>query len=197
MAGRNRLTRSRFLCVLRQKPLPWWKCAPNRRRRRQHERGATSRPTHPPRFPLLQAFFHGRGICFPSTAISRGCFQAARAILPYPLKNNSLLSGFHETDADVRSVPAKSRRLLRDRGSLRPRPYLDGRILAAWNGTTVSASARACELVHHPRYAHTATEAQGCPRANASIAGGYPTPWCDRRGCGLPWQTGPFRLDPE
>jgi uncharacterized protein len=48
----------------------------------------------------------------------------------------------------------------------RPRPHLDDKIIAAWNGLMISASARGAQLLDEPRYLEIATRAAKFLRTN-------------------------------
>lgn len=61
--------------------------------------------------------------------------------------------------ADVVSILAKSRDILYARRQLRPRPRLDDKILASWNGLMISAFARAFQAFGNPSYLKTADRA--------------------------------------
>src|SRR5262249_12633640 len=50
--------------------------------------------------------------------------------------------------------------------SKRPRPTLDDKIVAAWNGLMISAYARAAQVLDEPRYLEIATSAANFLRAN-------------------------------
>src|SRR5213076_2214695 len=50
--------------------------------------------------------------------------------------------------------------------SKRPRPHLDDKIIAAWNGLMISAYARAAQVLDEPRYLEAATRAARCLRTN-------------------------------
>jgi uncharacterized protein YyaL (SSP411 family) len=50
--------------------------------------------------------------------------------------------------------------------SKRPRPHLDDKIIAAWNGLMISAYARTAQVLDEPRYLESATRAAKFVRAN-------------------------------
>src|SRR4029077_13441683 len=50
--------------------------------------------------------------------------------------------------------------------SKRPRPHLDDKIIAAWNGLMISAYAHAAQILDEPRYLETGTRAAEFLRAN-------------------------------
>jgi uncharacterized protein YyaL (SSP411 family) len=66
----------------------------------------------------------------------------------------------------VRKLLAQSREKLFSIRSKRPRPHLDDKIIAAWNGLMISAYARAARALDEPRYLETATRAANFLRTN-------------------------------
>jgi uncharacterized protein YyaL (SSP411 family) len=73
---------------------------------------------------------------------------------------------FEKSEDDVGQSLARSReKLLSIRGK-RPRPHLDDKIIAAWNGLMISAYARGAQVLHEPRYLESATRAAIFLRAN-------------------------------
>ncbi len=48
----------------------------------------------------------------------------------------------------------------------RPRPHLDDKIIAAWNGLMISAYARGAQVLAEPRYLQIATQAANFVRAH-------------------------------
>ena len=50
--------------------------------------------------------------------------------------------------------------------SKRPRPHLDDKIIAAWNGLMISAYARAAQVLDDPHYLEIATRAARFVRSN-------------------------------
>jgi len=75
-------------------------------------------------------------------------------------------SRFKKSEDDVRQSLARSREKLLSIRSKRPRPHLDDKIIAAWNGLMISAYARAAQVLDEPRYLETATHAAKFVRAN-------------------------------
>src|SRR5438132_1849395 len=73
---------------------------------------------------------------------------------------------FKKTEDEVRQLLARSRDRLLSIRSKRPRPHLDDKIIAAWNGLTISAYARAAQILDEPRYLETGTRAAEFLRAN-------------------------------
>ena len=66
----------------------------------------------------------------------------------------------------MRKSLAHSRKNLFAIRAKRPRPHLDDKIIAAWNGLMISAYARAAQVLDEPRYLETATRAAKFLRAN-------------------------------
>jgi uncharacterized protein YyaL (SSP411 family) len=64
-----------------------------------------------------------------------------------------------EREDAVRDLLKQSREKLFAIRSNRPRPHLDDKIIAAWNGLMISAYARAAQVLDEPRYLESATRA--------------------------------------
>src|SRR5437660_6808240 len=64
---------------------------------------------------------------------------------------------FKKSEDEVRQSLARSREKLLSIRVKRPRPHLDDKIIAAWNGLMISAYARAGQVLDEPRYVETAT----------------------------------------
>jgi uncharacterized protein len=75
-------------------------------------------------------------------------------------------SHFKKSEDDVGQALARSREKLLSIRSKRPRPHLDDKIIAAWNGLTISAYARAAQILGEPRYLETGIRAAEFVRAN-------------------------------
>ena len=73
---------------------------------------------------------------------------------------------FKKSENEVRQSLAHSREKLLSIRNQRPRPHLDDKIIAAWNGLMISAYARAAQLLDEPRYLDAATRAAKFVRAN-------------------------------
>src|SRR2546421_6581364 len=73
---------------------------------------------------------------------------------------------FKKNEDEVRQSLAHSREKLLSIRSKRPRPHLDDKIIAAWNGLMISAYARAAQILDEPRYLESATRAANFLRAN-------------------------------
>ena len=59
---------------------------------------------------------------------------------------------FKKREDEVRQSLARSREKLFAIRAKRPRPHLDDKIIAAWNGLMISAYARAAQVIDEPRY---------------------------------------------
>jgi uncharacterized protein YyaL (SSP411 family) len=66
---------------------------------------------------------------------------------------------FKKSEDEVRQSLARSREKLLSIRTKRPRPHLDDKIIAAWNGLMISAYARAAQVLDEPRYLEAATRA--------------------------------------
>jgi uncharacterized protein YyaL (SSP411 family) len=66
---------------------------------------------------------------------------------------------FKKSEDEVRQSLAHSREKLLSIRSKRPRPHLDDKIIAAWNGLMISAYARAAQALDEQRYLEAATRA--------------------------------------
>lgn len=73
---------------------------------------------------------------------------------------------FKKTEDEVRQLLTCSRERLLSIRSKRPRPHLDDKIIAAWNGLMISAYARAAQILDEPRYLETGTGAAKFIRIN-------------------------------
>ncbi len=73
---------------------------------------------------------------------------------------------FKKSDDEIRKSLARSREKLLEIRSKRPRPHLDDKIIAAWNGLMISAYGRAAQILDEPRYAEAATRAAMFVRSN-------------------------------
>src|SRR5437762_11925522 len=66
---------------------------------------------------------------------------------------------FKKSEQEIRDSLAKSSEKLFAIRAKRPRPHLDDKIIAAWNGLMISAYARAAQVLDDPRYLEIATRA--------------------------------------
>jgi uncharacterized protein len=66
---------------------------------------------------------------------------------------------FHRPMEEIAPAIGEAERLLFDARAARPRPYLDDKILTAWNGLMISAFAKAAAILDDPKYAHAARRA--------------------------------------
>ena len=73
---------------------------------------------------------------------------------------------FKKSEDEIRQSLERSRKKLFAIRAKRPRPHLDDKIIAAWNGLMISAYARAAQVLDEPRYLETATRAAKFLRAN-------------------------------
>jgi uncharacterized protein YyaL (SSP411 family) len=73
---------------------------------------------------------------------------------------------FKKTEQELAELLSKSREKLFAARVKRPRPHLDDKIIAAWNGLMISAYARAAQVLDEPRYLEIATRAANFLRAN-------------------------------
>src|SRR5881398_1058599 len=73
---------------------------------------------------------------------------------------------FKKSEEDIAKSLARSREKLFAIRAKRPRPHLDDKIIAAWNGLMISAYARAAQVLDEPRYLEIATRAANFLRTN-------------------------------
>jgi uncharacterized protein len=73
---------------------------------------------------------------------------------------------FKKGEDEARRSLARSRERLLSIRNKRPRPHLDDKIIAAWNGLMISAYARAAQILDEPRYLESATRAAKFLRSN-------------------------------
>ena len=73
---------------------------------------------------------------------------------------------FKKSEEEVRQSLDRSREKLLAIRAKRPRPHLDDKIIAAWNGLMISAYARAAQALDEPRYLEAATRAAKFLRVN-------------------------------
>ena len=73
---------------------------------------------------------------------------------------------FKKSDDEIRQSLMRSREKLLTIRNKRPRPHLDDKIIAAWNGLMISAYARGAQVLDEPRYLEKATRAAKFLRAN-------------------------------
>jgi uncharacterized protein YyaL (SSP411 family) len=73
---------------------------------------------------------------------------------------------FRKTEEEIRKLLAQCRAKLFSIRSKRPRPHLDDKIIAAWNGLMISAYARGAQVLDEPRYLEIATRAAKFLRTN-------------------------------
>jgi uncharacterized protein len=73
---------------------------------------------------------------------------------------------FKKSEDEVGQSLARSREKLLSIRAKRPRPHLDDKIIASWNGLMISAYARGAQVLGEPRYLEVATRAARFLRAN-------------------------------
>ena len=73
---------------------------------------------------------------------------------------------FRKPEDAIRNLLKQSREKLLAIRTKRPRPHLDDKIIAAWNGLMISAYARAAQVLEEPRYLESATRAANFVRAH-------------------------------
>ncbi|MFZ3377677.1 MAG: thioredoxin domain-containing protein [Chthoniobacterales bacterium] len=73
---------------------------------------------------------------------------------------------FKKSEDEVGQSLARSREKLLSIRAKRPRPHLDDKIIASWNGLMISAYARGAQVLGEPRYLEVATRAAKFLRAN-------------------------------
>src|SRR5437763_2600463 len=66
---------------------------------------------------------------------------------------------FKKSEDEARQSLARNREKLLSIRAKRPRPHLDDKIIAAWNGLMISAYARAAQVLNEPRYLESAQRA--------------------------------------
>jgi uncharacterized protein len=73
---------------------------------------------------------------------------------------------FKKSEDQVRQSVARSHEKLFSIRAKRPRPHLDDKIIAAWNGLMISAYAHAAQILDEPRYLESATRAANFVRGH-------------------------------
>jgi uncharacterized protein YyaL (SSP411 family) len=73
---------------------------------------------------------------------------------------------FRKTEEEIGRLLAECRAKLFSIRAKRPRPHLDDKIIAAWNGLMISAYARGAQVLDEPRYVEIATRAAKFLRTN-------------------------------
>jgi uncharacterized protein YyaL (SSP411 family) len=73
---------------------------------------------------------------------------------------------FKKSEEEIAKSLAQSRKKLFAIRAQRPRPHLDDKIIAAWNGLMITAYARAAQVLDDPRYLEIATRAAKFLQAN-------------------------------
>ena len=80
--------------------------------------------------------------------------------------NTETAQKFGKTEDEVRQSLAGSLEKLLSIRAKRPRPHLDDKIIAAWNGLMISAFARGAQVLNEPRYLEAALRAAKFLRSN-------------------------------
>ncbi|MGE5213421.1 MAG: thioredoxin domain-containing protein [Nitrospirota bacterium] len=73
---------------------------------------------------------------------------------------------FKKSEEEIGKLLARSREKLFATRTHRPRPHLDDKIIAAWNGLMISAFARAAQVLDDPRYLEIAARSANFVRSN-------------------------------
>jgi uncharacterized protein YyaL (SSP411 family) len=73
---------------------------------------------------------------------------------------------FKKSEGEIGKILARSREKLFAIRGQRPRPHLDDKIIAAWNGLMISAFARAAQVLDDPRHLEIAIRSANFLRAN-------------------------------
>jgi uncharacterized protein len=73
---------------------------------------------------------------------------------------------FKKSESEIRNSLIRSREKLLAIRNQRPRPHLDDKIIAAWNGLMISAYSRGGQVLDEPRYLEVATRAAKFLRTN-------------------------------
>ncbi len=73
--------------------------------------------------------------------------------------DEELAAALHQPVEEITASLSRSRAVLLEARSARHRPHLDDKIITAWNGLTLSALARAAQVLGEPRYAQAAERA--------------------------------------
>jgi uncharacterized protein len=73
---------------------------------------------------------------------------------------------FRKAEEEIRKLLATSREKLFSIRAKRPRPHLDDKIIAAWNGLMISAYARGAQVLDESRYLEIATRAANFLKTN-------------------------------
>src|SRR5204862_2556722 len=73
---------------------------------------------------------------------------------------------FKKTEDEIAKSLARSCAKLFAIRAKRPRPHLDDKIIAAWNGLMISAYSRAAQVLDDPRYLESAMRAANFLRTN-------------------------------
>ncbi|MDE3059018.1 MAG: thioredoxin domain-containing protein [Bacteroidota bacterium] len=91
-------------------------------------------------------------------ADSHGEF-AGKNILYQPFAVKDVAARFSLSETQVVEIVTKGKRILLDARARRPRPHCDDKILTSWNSLTISALARASQILDEQRYTDAAVRA--------------------------------------
>jgi uncharacterized protein len=108
--------------------------------------------------------FVGKNILIERHSIAETARFRSTGVRPVGSTGASPVDGKGEDS--VERLLAQSRQKLFSIRNKRPRPHLDDKIIAAWNGLIISAFARAAQVLDEPSYLETATRAAEFIRAN-------------------------------
>jgi uncharacterized protein YyaL (SSP411 family) len=92
---------------------------------------------------------------------------------------------FGLTPREVCELRQRCLNKLTDARQARPRPHLDDKMLAAWNGMMISAFARAARVLGDPGYLDTALQAAGFLEQNLRASDGTLLRSCHAAGAGI------------
>jgi uncharacterized protein YyaL (SSP411 family) len=105
-----------------------------------------------------QEEFRGKNILIEQHTITETA-EHFRNIGFQPVRAAGVSPADSEREDAVRDLLKQSREKLFAIRSNRPRPHLDDKIIAAWNGLMISAFARGAQVLEEPRYLESATRA--------------------------------------
>jgi uncharacterized protein YyaL (SSP411 family) len=109
--------------------------------------------------------FRGKNILIARHTISETT-QRFRSTGILPVGPAGVSPADSESEQAVRDLLKQSREKLLAFRAKRPRPHLDDKIIAAWNGVMISAFARAAQVLDDPRYLEIAMRGAKFLRAN-------------------------------
>ena len=89
----------------------------------------------------------------------QGNFEKGRSVLHRPLSNKHFAEENGLTEQSLKNLVEDSRQQLLDLRAKRQRPFLDDKVITAWNGLMIAALARAAKVLDEPRYLAAAEKA--------------------------------------